>query len=461
MPNAVYNEPGVFLYPQRRPSPTIPIGEPAIVPLIIGEGIKKRTITRAMVRGVGTTDILPSTKVDSILQIGPSQVLGTWNSPADYSLTGDPKNIITWVADKGPVAGEIYYVTYVAFVEESQYALKYVSDAATAVDNFGDSIDYTSGSAVVNNLSVAAQACLQAQINANKSTPGVFVLQVKPGAGGTVTAAEYQTAMNAQLKEINTIYRIVPISSNAEVTTAIREFVVMNSTPEERRETTAIMGINHGVLATFDDVQSTIGAGASAIDNKRVVVIYPDVATYQVSPGVEIEVNSGVIAAAIAGDEYGNPVQQPSTRAMLPAQFKSVSGVPMSRTEKNRLAANGVMILENYNNRVIIRHQLTTAMSTVEDRENSVVRIVDYTAKYLRNSLEGYIGKRNIDAETLVTMEATLRDAKNRLIAERVVKEVTISEIMQVADAADTLAFTAAVQPPYPCNRVEIVLLVG
>ena len=191
------------------------------------------------------------------------------------------------------------------------------------------------------------------------------------------------------------------------------------------------------------------------------VVVYPDKAVYLISTGLEVEVGSGVIAAAIAGMEYGNPVQQPLTRSVLPSNFKSLVGVPMTRTEKNRLASQGVMVLENTNGGIVIRHQLTTSMETVESREMSVGRIVDYAAKYLRNSLEGYIGKRNIDAETLVTMEATLRDAKNRLVSERIVKDITISEIMQVEGAPDTLAFTASVQPPYPCNRVEIILLVG
>lgn len=457
----VYNEPGVFLYPKKRPAPSIPIDEPAIVPIIIGEGISKKIVTTAMVRGSGTTDILPATKVESITHIGVSQVVNSWTAVTDYSLTGEPKNTITWVSQKGPAVGETYYVTYIAFVEETQYGLKYIGDVASAVEIYGDSLDYTSGTAVVNSLSLAAQSCIHAQVNANKGNPGVYVLQVKPGVGGTVTATEYQAAMNAHLKEINTIYRIVPISSEASVLAAITGFIITNSTPEERREMTGISSIAHGSLSTFDEVLSTIGTGAASINNPRIAVVYPDKANYLISSGLEVEVGSGVIAAAIAGMEYGNPVQQPLTRSLLPAEFKSVIGVPMTRGEKNRLAAKGIMILENNSQGVLIRHQLTTSMESVESRELSVGRIVDYTAKYLRNSLEGYIGKRNVDAETLVTMEATLRDAKNRLVSQRIVKDVTISEIMQVEGAPDTLAFTASVQPPYPCNRVEIILLVG
>lgn len=461
MPTTVYNEPGVFLYPKRRPSPSIAVDEPAIVPIIIGEGISRKTVTTALVRGTGTTDILPSTKIESITQIGVSQVVNTWVQTTDYTLTGDPKNTITWVVAKGPVIGETYYVTYVAFVEETQYGLKYIGDTASAVEVYGDSLDYTSGTAAVNSLSLAVQSCLHAQINANKGNPGVYVLQVKPATGGTVTATEYQASMNAHLKEITTIYRIVPVSSQTSILAAIAGFITSNSTPEERREMTGLVSIAHNSMSTFDEVLNTIGTGAASINNPRIVAIYPDKATYLISPGLEVEVGGGVLAAAIAGMEYGNPVQQPLTRSALPSEFKYISGVPMTRSEKNRLASKGVMILENSGGGVLIRHQLTTSMETVESREMSVGRIVDYTAKYLRNSLEGYIGKRNIDAETLVTMEATLRDAKNRLVSQRIVKDVTISEIMQVEGAPDTLAFTASVQPPYPCNRVEIILLVG
>ena len=212
-------------------------------------------------------------------------------------------------------------MTYVAFVEETQYELKYIGDTASAVEIFGESLDYTSGTAVVNSLSLAVQNCLQAQINANKGNPGVYVLQVKPGTGGTVTATEYQASMNAQLKEIATTYRIVPVSSDSAVLTAISNFIVSNSTPEERREMTGIGAIAHGTLSTFDEVLSTIGTGAASINSSRMVVVYPDKANYQVSPGLEVEVGSGVIAAAIAGMEYGNPVQQPLTRSVLPSNF--------------------------------------------------------------------------------------------------------------------------------------------
>lgn len=461
MATTVYNEPGVFLYPKRRPSPSISVTEPAIIPIIIGEGVSKKVLSTAMVRGTGTTDILPSTKVESIDKIGISRANNSWEETTDYTLAGEPKNTITWVEEKGPKVGETYFVTYTAFVEESQYHLKYISDPASAVDTYGDSLDYTSGAATVNSLSLATQACLSAQLNANSGNPGVYVLQVKPGSGGTVTATEYQASMDAHLKEISTIYRVVPTSSEASVLSTISKFVATNSAPEERREMTGIVSIDHGEMATIDEVLNTIGAGAAAINNQRMVVVYPDKATYSVSPNLDVEVGGGVIAAAIAGAEYGNPVQQPLTRAALPSQFKAVVGVPMSRSEKNRLAAQGVMVLENNNGRVVIRHQLTTDMSSVESREMSVVRIVDYTSKYLRSSLEGYIGKRNIDAETLVTMEATLRAAKNKLVSDRIAKDVTVSEIMQVEDAPDTLALTASVQPPYPCNRVEIILLVG
>ena len=61
-------------------------------------------------------------------------------------------------------------------------------------------------------------------------------------------------------------------------------------------------------------------------------------------------------------------------------------------------AAEGTywIIQEVANGPLTCRHQLTADVSSIEKRELSITRVVDYTAKFMRAGLRNFIGKFNI-----------------------------------------------------------------
>ena len=63
----------------------------------------------------------------------------------------------------------------------------------------------------------------------------------------------------------------------------------------------------------------------------------------------------------------------------------------------NVMAAGGVYILvqDAQGGPVVCRHQLSTDTSTIETRELSITKVVDFTAKFMRAGLRNFIGRSN------------------------------------------------------------------
>lgn len=449
-----YREPGVYLKMENS-GKYAAAASTALIPLIIGSGatVFKRTV--AITRSDSLSDILPNSQVVNIISVGSSDKIKTWNSPTDYTF--ETPNKINWVSGAGPEAGETYYVTYTYKAEDTQYAPKICTTISDVETYFGgDFKEYEDGS--INRIAVAAKIALES------GAPAIYVLQVKPNASGQVTAAEYQTALE-QYARFLPVWRIVPVDLDANINSAIDQHVLKYSTPEERMERTVIYGAAYtGTLTTFNDttgVYSVIGDYAAGKKNERIIVIYPDVATKVLNNGKLYELNAPFICAAIAGAECAQPVSRSRTRMPIKA-FYELKGVKMTRTEKNLLAQKGVMILEQPQGPgtdIIIRHQLTTDMTNVQTREASIIAIKDYAAKYFREICEQYIGKYVINSETLMKIKTTLEMGIHQLIKEGILNDGKITLLMQDAENPDTVVVSMSILPPYPCNYIDITVV--
>jgi hypothetical protein len=453
-----YREPGVYLETKNNSRYVSNGNTPPLIPLIMGSGAKKMKLTKAIVRGSGTTDTLPSTKVNNILLVGYSSAVNQWAKTTDYALTAP--NIITWVASHGPAAGQTYYVVYDADVEATQFEPKLCFTTDDVATFYGPDTQELESGTPLNPVSLGARMTIE------EGCPMVYVLQVKPDASGNVGAAEYQAALDTYARFINTIWRIVPMDLTAEINTVVTTHINMYSTPEERMERVTGYGAYYAsaptAFAGATGVFTVIGSYAAGVLNRRVSVIYPDKASKVLSDGLSHNLGAQYIMAAIAGAESIIPVQQSRTRLNLKSLYE-LKGVNMTRTEKNRLAQRGVMILEQphgVGSEVVIRHGLTTDMTSVQTREVSIVAITDYVSKYYRNICEPYIGKYNINSETITKIEATLKSGKNQLIGKKVINDGTFGTIMQDEENPDSIAIPASILPPYPCNYIDITLLV-
>jgi len=465
-----YREPGVYLERdyRRPPSPVMP----PLVPLIIGEG-------RAYVDFDDTPivrddevakDELPSTKVTAIISITDENG-DEFIQDTDYQLDGD--NEVEWLTGEGidnPDPGETYYVTYKARPEESDYGLRLITEDQLS-DYYGgmfmETDEVNGGSLEI--VSKINPVYLGAYICFNSGASHVGVLQVEPSGTqespanpyAVVEPTDFQNALNEHAQYSESVYRIVPMSTDSEVIGAVVPHLEQMSSVEERKERVAVVGYDHSFTDVADYIDG-IKAFSEGLENKRVQVIGGDGGTMTLSDGNLHNLGAEYLCAAVAGRYALNSIQTSLTRDRITV-FRELDTFKLNNTQKNSMASSGVTVLQQPGGEgtaIVIRHSLTTDMSSVQSREPSVIQIGDYTSKYYREALDPYIGRYNINADLLQRVENAVNAASETLSDDRVINSAEILNFYQDEDNPDSIILQIRIYVPYPCNYIDISLLI-
>lgn len=142
------------------------------------------------------------------------------------------------------------------------------------------------------------------------------------------------------------------------------------------------------------------------------------------------------------------------------AGFYELKGVKMKYSEMNALAPMGVTILtqEVIGSDFVVRHGMTTDYTSTETREISLGAIADYCAKSLRESVDMYIGKYNIDNELLTMVKGTMESRLSAIAKAGIIISGSVLTIVQDSEHQDTIAVAVRVYVPYPCNYIDIIM---
>jgi hypothetical protein len=211
-----------------------------------------------------------------------------------------------------------------------------------------------------------------------------------------------------------------------------------------------------------DKVAETIQANAKAYGFRRGYYVHPDQCGINTS-GLEQVAPGYYATAAVAGMVGQLPPQQGFTNYPITGLTRVVGSNDMF-TEKqlNVMAAGGVYILvqDSEGAPVICRHQLSTDMSSIETRELSITKIVDYVAKFQRAGLRNFIGRVNITSAFLDQLGTVVQGQQDFLAEAGVVIGMTTNNLLQDADAPDTIILDETLDPPYPCNYLRLTIVV-
>lgn len=464
-----YREPGVYL--ELVNNSPLAGSTPNLVPMIIGEGPKYMDFpSRSVVRSdTGNTDVLPSTKVTAIKRIFTlvNGIETTVSAAANYSLT--PPNVITWdpAGPAKPLSNTVYYVDYEARPEVLQYEPTYITSFDQLNAAYGGMFMKTiSGGAAltVNPLYLGVYLALESGSN------GVYAAQVEPtdkDTYGVVISTDIVTALE-KASAIENAYFIVPMTSDQTAVGLTINHCVNMSNPLERKERVCFVSKNIASplsptgIFTSGELDAVVGV-LSGNGNKRARVPFVTKVTKTLSDGAEYTLGAEYVCAALAGLAAVIPVSRALTRQRLYnfTSFKNVTG--LRREDKNRIAEAGYIVFEQpggYGTPATIRHGITSDMSSVANREDSIIRAMDYTSKYVRASLEGYIGTYNIDDKLPTLIAGSVTGAKNTLVRNNIVRDLILNELRQDADNPDSLLLSVGVLPLYPCNYINVELLV-
>lgn len=210
---------------------------------------------------------------------------------------------------------------------------------------------------------------------------------------------------------------------------------------------------------------------AKSLDVQRVCLIRPHLCllTYTDKTGVspadkQITAPSFYAAAALAGLLASKPPQQPITNMVVPG----IDGLLYSNSyftpdQLNTIAEGGNLILFQPTSGSLptVRHQLTTAMESIELRELSINVAIDFCAYYFRTAFRPFIGKHNITTEFVTQMRGIGEAVIRSLVEAGVIgRGSALRDVRQNKNAPDELIVEADLQPLYPCNRIAVTLYV-
>ncbi len=166
--------------------------------------------------------------------------------------------------------------------------------------------------------------------------------------------------------------------------------------------------------------------------------------------------------AVFAGLSSALPPQQPMTNVPIPGIVRLLhSNFYFTPDQLNTIAEGGNNIFVQTTRRAAphSRHQLMTDMTSLLTREFSIIKLVDFSAKFIRNSLRPYVGNHNITAEFLTQLRGITEAILRALVSSGVLIQGTrLDTLFQDPDQPDTVIIEVSVLVPYPCNRIHVKL---
>jgi hypothetical protein len=228
--------------------------------------------------------------------------------------------------------------------------------------------------------------------------------------------------------------------------------------------TVAVRGASLTVagLPDLDGIAETVAGVGRGYGNRRLWMTFPDQVAATVN-GLETLLPGFYASAAIAGMVGQNPPQQSFTRFPITG-FTKVKGSndTFNSRQLNIMAGGGawIIIQEAQGAPLISRFAITTDGTSIEVRTDSITKIVDFVAKFLRRSLLNYIGRFNITQGFLDSLGQVIDGLGLFLIESGVLLGFNLNQIQQDTDAPDTVIIDVGLDVPYPCNFIRLTLVI-
>ncbi len=102
--------------------------------------------------------------------------------------------------------------------------------------------------------------------------------------------------------------------------------------------------------------------------------------------------------------------------------------------------------------------QLSTDTSSVETRELSITKIVDFVAKFMRTGLRNFIGTFNITQPFLDTLSTVIQGMLGFLAENGIIIGGDLNNLIQSKEDPDTVLIDVSLDVPFPCNFIRLTL---
>jgi hypothetical protein len=192
-------------------------------------------------------------------------------------------------------------------------------------------------------------------------------------------------------------------------------------------------------------IAEAAAAAGESYASRRVFHVFCDSVDTSID-GVVTNVPGYYVCAAITGLIAEQPPQQPFTR-------------PFSENQMDTIADGGRYIMINQGGRIASRHQRSTATTSIEARELSITKSIDFLAKGLRATNRVYIGRYVINPGFIDQLVMSNEGFLARSVQSGVVNSAALRSVLQDESAPDTVLIEVEVAPAYPCNKIRITIV--
>jgi hypothetical protein len=220
--------------------------------------------------------------------------------------------------------------------------------------------------------------------------------------------------------------------------------------------------ISGSTLPDKDKTAETVQAKGLAYKQRRMYYVFPDQCKAALGSSEEL-IPGFYMCAGIVGMVSKFAPQQGFTN-MPVTGFTGVVGSndTYSNKQLNVMAAGGtyIMIQEAKGAPLVCRHQLSTNLTSIETRELSITKVVDYVAKFLRGGLRNFIGTFNITQPFLDTLSTVIQGMLGFLAENGIIIGGDLNNLIQSKDAPDTVLVDVTLDVPFPCNYIRLTLVI-
>ena len=430
-----YVPPGVYWQQSATPISPQSAGLPNGV-AIVGPGIGYRTFSEAITL-TGTDPVALSKEGVDGSSIIVSANGTTYAVTTDYVVTtsGSGPTTVTSIASNGEgsiTSGETVTVSY-QYTDATYTIPTQISDAQTVQNLYGPAFDPTTGD-LMSPLTLASNFAF-----ANGAKNLVLVATT-----GTVTPSVLTTSIEL-LSTVDTVSIVVPLpvglTSSGDIQSVDTDLsVFVDAQSDLSNFMIGILGYENGPTANaINPISISSNSG-----DERVVVAYPNSMTYYTN-NTRNQIAGYYLAAAYAGTVGFSGID--------PVVYST-----MTTSQKNTWSAGGVAVSEiDRNGNLVVRHGVTSNMSSVETREIPLVRAQDAMIDTILQTVinAGIIGSP-ITANTSPTIAGLVNIVLASLKAAGVIENYTSISVTESTGDPTIMNVTFLYVPAYPLNYIAI-----
>lgn len=360
-----------------------------------------------------------------------------------------------------------FTITATNTVDDFDLRLLQSSDVYYALDIVGP-YSLTEGSATfTNDIAVAAEIAFRMKV------PSFYYLEVPRAYGVKATSSAIIAALEKIYYKTNA-YRIIPLTDDAGVTTAVQALVSSISNPLDKRETVGFVTYPTAditSMADIDELVTKVGGLSVSLNTTRINNVFGCSSVDMILNNAVVNLPACFLTAAVAALDSALGMAEPLSLREINV-FSRMYGPRFRPLDWNKLADKRVFIV--YQNDasapLVIRHQLTTSQSTdAQDQEYSLVKNIDAVSILLRERLKPYSGKYNIIDGYMEKLDAALTSAIHEAKDLGLARDIVVLSPWQARKIPDpngtqvenrNLVTRLKMTPAYPANNLDLYLLV-